>query len=73
MKFVDKGATTLPVLLQEHTQTYYTSNSSHIVLNMPSSAVKVKPMATMDFILTMLKSRLFVFSCSSCFSDVHFS
>lgn len=40
-----------------------------MVLNMPSKAVKVRPIANMDFIFTMFRSRLFDFNCSSCFSS----
>lgn len=39
---------------------------TYMVLNIPISAVKVNPIATADFIFTVLRSRLFVFSCSSC-------
>lgn len=39
-----------------------------MVLNMPRSAVKVNPMASIDFIFTIVRSRLLLFNCSSCFS-----
>lgn len=42
---------------------------SHMVLNMPRSAVKVNPMTTTDFIFTMFRSRLLFRNCSSCLSS----
>merc|ERR1719187_598391 len=42
-----------------------TTRPSKIVLNMDRRAVKANPMANMDFILTIVRSRLVFFSFSS--------